>query len=652
MTGITFQPLIPPWLLFLSMGTLLLVTSRRGRIFVSRTGALNVLLLGALLLIGLGPGRTTAVGRPPAVVFLLDSSHSMALQGRFDQARKLIVSTLSNPALSIDGEMDARVHTFDSRVVERTAKSLAQLEPEGKTTRLAAALEQTLNAFDDLLAVVLLSDGAHLGAGDPIAQGRRAANRRTPIHCVLLGHEERTPDGLLMAEVPGRIAGRPGTRVAIPVSVAVSGRAPPRAIVEITDRTGARLDRAEVSLTDGTGRTTFTLTLPATSTAAWTFSLLPVGGEQSLENNRVTVLADAQGPRAEIVLLEGKPLWEGSHLVRACALDPRIDLRAARLLTPDRPVLVGLDEADYPLGAEALQSASAVVLGQDWTRLCREAGEEAVAGRPIVLLAGAALPRTRGASITWGEPVRGTVRLTPAGRRYPALRLLDGRKATGRDLSLERATVLATLEASAGTVVPVVTLADDRRTLAFGLTGALRVGRDDAAFFTRFLTETLNLLPPDEVRTDRRNYDLGERVFFSGKPGLRFRVLGPQAQQFDVTLDGEGDASVSPRRPGVYDILLAGKSTPAFSVQDRRIERLVRQPNHALLKTLSQAAGGSVLPPDEGRLATLVNRLHTQSGQRMAQSFTPIWDRPWFFAVLAGLILVVWLTGGRRREST
>ncbi len=651
----SFDPLLPPWVVLLAAGGLLAFLLARRHAVSALPGAAHVLLLVCLGFVALGPGHTTSVGAPPNVVVLLDTSLSMAAEGRFERARELL-----HAVDFAEKRLDLRLHTFAERATPIDPVRLPELTPAGATTRIGEAIQRTLSNFEDLLAIVCLSDGANHGQEDPLAWARRAAERRVPIHVLPLGRGERIPDGVLVTPLRRRIAGAPGASVTLPVMVNVSGPAPSRAVVEVTEGT-RRVAAAEVLLENGRGETTFTLTVPdvppagAKRVVAWRLALAALPQEQRVENNECWVVADVGEARETVLLLEGRPRWEGTFLMRAVRNDPRLRLKAARLLAPGSPVLYGLDapesEPALPLTAAVASDASIFVLGNGWEDLLPPA---ALTGRPdarYLLLAGAALADR---SVTWGDRVWGRIELTDAGRSFWRLLDLDGVNAEGRTGRMPNAEPLVRLRTASGSAVPVVLLSPDRRVLLFGLSGLPWVGPSGAGFFTGVLEDILGAVPAATLRTAHLNYDMGDQVVVEGPANASVAVIGPASRGGpapQLALDSRGRGSLLPAAPGLYRLRLDDGTETAFSVAERRAELVVTQPNPRLLEAIAARSGGTVLDSDPQHIAGVLASLSAAGAKRRVQHVRYLWDGPLPFLALAALVFVLWYLGGRRRDA-
>ncbi|HAK97388.1 MAG TPA: hypothetical protein DCM87_20980 [Planctomycetes bacterium] len=640
MTTLELQPLCPPWALFLGAAAAALALAWKGARARALPRILHAALLGAIGVIALGPGVRTERLRVPGVEVLLDASGSMARDDRFPAAADC-AARLAAPSDAVD----FRITAFAGAETRLAPEDIAALRPDGEDTRIGDALARALARAQDTLAIVLISDGANLGGEDPLAAARDAARRRIPIHAISAGVREEAPDGIIALPAGRHIVGDRGDRAAVPVRVMVTGPAPAAAAIEVR-RDGGPPVVSEVPLANGAGSLTLALDLPDEPFAVWTVRLAPLPGEKTLENNTAVIAAVTRAPDAAVLLLEGAPAWEGTSLLRGAARDPRIRLRAARLLAPGRPVLRDLAPEDIPLGEEIPRGAAVHVLGRGWESLCRD-GRIPAPAAATVLLAGAESPHID--AVAWGPVARGRIDLTEAGARLPALRIIAGRHAAGREVRAPGATPLCTLTTDAGATVTVCALVPERRLLAFGASNLLRVDEDD--FFPMLIADAFPAAFAPRLRTEHANYAAGALAVIHGPPGAAVTVTGPGGAAAEPALDGAGRASYRPPQPGLYRLACAGGMSAAFAVQAAAPEFLVRQPDQELMAAIARAAGGVACAPHAGAAADLRAQLEREARARTEHAVAPRWDGMPAFLCLAALALLLWWCGRREHAA-
>jgi len=148
----------------------------RGRILLGLR--LAVVLLVVLLLFRPVLSMQSETTSKRSLILVLDQSASMATtdeaggSSRFDQARNRLLDWSKRLAKDFDLHLIAFA---DQAVPVADFKELGNLQPNGEATSLTRALNTAAGAVPrrDIEAIVLLSDGVHNAAGDPVATARK-----------------------------------------------------------------------------------------------------------------------------------------------------------------------------------------------------------------------------------------------------------------------------------------------------------------------------------------------------------------------------------------------------------------------------------------------------------------------------------------------
>ncbi len=236
-------------LIFVARWTAISDRLRSWSLFVPR---LLVMLL--LLMVLLNPVRRREhrlPDQPPQVMFLVDSSRSMALEQPL--SRSLVVQQTIQ---EIDAQLQRQAHRPRVQLFRfgqqlSSAADFSQLSPSDDATRLSDALEQLPSRFSRELprAIVVFSDGVADDADrlDEVAQGYRSL--KIPLHVFPVG-SPRIRGDVAIDElfVPPRVAagtkapirgvlrgtGFDGERVVLQVRVADRPQLPPLATLPVT----------------------------------------------------------------------------------------------------------------------------------------------------------------------------------------------------------------------------------------------------------------------------------------------------------------------------------------------------------------------------------------------------------------------------------
>ena len=634
MTEFGSAPLLPPWLLLLSIGGAAALLSAISGFRLSLRLFLRLSFLLLLGVLGLGPSVFRPAPAAPEIVFLLDGSRSMAVGGRFDRARELL-----NLLRSSRKGFVSRILSFGETITPLDDLSLSRLSPSAETTRIGWALEKTLDSFENLQAVVLLSDGIDLGRTDPTEAAREAGRRHVPVYAIPLGQRIEAPDGVLASSAPRRLSGEAGREIEIPIEVAVSGPSPSKATVEAWEN-GRRIAAHDVRLRGGRGKTVFRLRLPPRPFTVWEFRLPPLPGERRLEGNRVEVVAESGAVREKVLILEGRPRWEATLALRTLAADPTFRVRAARLMRKGRPVLYDLPESAFPVTPERMEEATLLILGEGWEKTCRSDAIALAAGKKILLLAGADPAPLGIRGFRWTTPVRGTIHT-----EKPVIAPLvefDGIEAEGLGVLGSTRRVFAVLGREDRSTTPAVFALPSKPVVVFALSNLRWFDRDPREFWIPFLEKTFGLGGKRTLRTAALNYDLGDLVRIEGRPGATITIVFPgSAKRTEVlTLDGEGAATFKPEGSGLYRLEGPEGARCVFAVHDRREETLVIEPDHALLRRMATLSGGLTIPPDRDSVLRLARKLSSEAEKRRRFESVYVWDHPGVFLLMAALIFL------------
>jgi hypothetical protein len=352
MSTLTLDPLISPaaWMALAASAAVLLAWYARSRpASIAPAGwaaALALTACGAagVLVILLNPIWLETIPPPagkPVLTILLDQSASMAVpdgangRSRFAAA----AATAGEIARNSAARYDVQLHTFGDRLFPATADELPSRKPDRQSTDLAAVVGSAL-AVDHPQghALVLLSDGIHNAAGGIAAvrdaiQTARATN--VPIFTSTYGSDAPVNDVEVAVTRPQELA---FAGQSVPVSAVIRQR-------------GALTDRIEASLWKGEQRIDRqSVPLPVNGTASVHFNiredhrgLFPYEvridtseREATAGNNTSSMVLRVVDSPIRVLLLEGKPYWDGKFLIRTLAADPSLELDAVIRITDSR----------------------------------------------------------------------------------------------------------------------------------------------------------------------------------------------------------------------------------------------------------------------------------------------------------------------------
>ncbi|WP_164100675.1 hypothetical protein [Candidatus Laterigemmans baculatus] len=242
-------------------------------------------------------------------------------------------------------------------VVQRIAAS-------GQGTDLSEPLSKVAEAHENLIGVVLASDGDWNAGAPPVGAASRLRARGVPVFAIPVGSTTRLPDlELVSFDVPTFAV--QGKSVRIPFTIdsslprdyatTVTLRSPGGKAVEKQIRIAAmgRTSEAIVWEPGELGEATLTLEVPSHA-------------EEILsDNNRVTAPISVREEKLRVLIVESYPRWEYRYLRNALSRDPGVEVSC--LLFHPGLSRVGGGSIDYiqrfPEGKDELAEYDVVFLG-------------------------------------------------------------------------------------------------------------------------------------------------------------------------------------------------------------------------------------------------------------------------------------------------
>ncbi|HLN32117.1 MAG TPA: glutamine amidotransferase [Gemmataceae bacterium] len=270
-----------------------------------------------------------------ALIFLVDSSASMATADdasgntRFELARLRVADWWSRLAK----DFDLHLLEFSDRAspLERP-DDLARVQPTGEATSLTRAFSAAAQKVPrrDVEAVVLLSDGIHNAAGDPVQTARRLGLK---VHAIGVGNSLRGSPSYKDIQVTG---------LECPDQLPVDNRAKVTAFVDAVgyggrvvkvflEEDGKQIDQAELVLDDVEGAQEVVFQFVPTVKGRHTYTArVPVAADEKIaQNNQRSTLAQVVDARIRVLYLEGTLRAEYGALVdRFLSKDPDIEFCA------------------------------------------------------------------------------------------------------------------------------------------------------------------------------------------------------------------------------------------------------------------------------------------------------------------------------------
>jgi hypothetical protein len=353
--SLTFEPLVSPalWgtLAILALG-LLAWYSRRRPAAVARPvwGAIVTLMAtgtAAVLAILLNPTWREPVPPPagnPLLTLLVDQSASMAVEDapRGQSRWKAALELAARAESDLGSRFEVNTRTFAEASAPATAAELAAAKPEGLSTNIGGAIAAALASDRPQgQALLVISDGIHNGAGGiaPLLEVLRTAKAMdVPIYTTTLGGDSTLRDLEISVARPQELA-FVGQRVPIPVVLRQRGRLADRAEVVLL-QDGKELARETQALPpDGKASLRFHVAQNKSGLYRYDVRVEPNAAEATSINNTASFLLRVVDQPVRLLLLEGKPYWDGKFLLRTLAADPSLEIDALVRVTESRFLL-------------------------------------------------------------------------------------------------------------------------------------------------------------------------------------------------------------------------------------------------------------------------------------------------------------------------
>ena len=292
---------------------------------VGRLECLRFLLLTLLVFTLLRPEYVQHLQRnlTPEIAILMDASDSM-------KTRDL---TLTNKTVSRAEWLQAkRAAQFwlplqsKARVVIEDFAAPSTNANAINGTDLNAALEQTLQRFKNLKAVLLLTDGDWNLGKSPLATATRYREQNIPIFSVAVGRETPMPD-LILENVSMPSYGILGEDIAVPFKVTSHLDRQVKTTVAIYDEQGQQAKK-DITIPPNGAVEDAILWSPRSGGEITATVKVPVEPEETIaENNERSFHISIRQEKLRVLVVDSLPRWEYRYLRNALARDPGVDMQ-------------------------------------------------------------------------------------------------------------------------------------------------------------------------------------------------------------------------------------------------------------------------------------------------------------------------------------
>jgi len=667
---------------------------------------LPALRVAALLLLAwlLGqPVLERAVGGRTRVVVLLDRSASMALPAGPGEGSRSAAAARAVKALeqAWRGRANLTVLPFAARLEPDSVRVGAVRAAGATALGDALAALAAAPAGQDAGAVVIVSDGAVNAGEDPVAV---ASALGLPVHAVVVGRAG-APDRVV-TEVESQGVARVGRPTVVRARVtSTEERGAPMTVRLLED--GRELARAQVVAPGGTEATAEFQVVPTRpGLALWTARVDSLPGELTNANDARQIAVEVSPGRLGVLLVSGGLNWDLAFLRRALLGDSSL---AVTSFARERGGWRALERRAGPGGAPSAASlrGQAVVMldavapaevGADFDRALAAFVR---AGGGLLVLGGPAPGLARYGAGTLGTDLAVTLEGALGARGGTPQPAFEARELLDWDPDPARGARAWSAVAPLAELAPVRLGAGDRVLIGSAGGGppllfARHVGRGQALFVNGTGLWRWSLSGVDELTAERGRVLWRRLAHWLAEPAqaepLRVRperwlAAGGEPVRLFATLQdsafrpvagGEVLAEVQdaaghsrpvrfePRAGGSYEAVLEdlpsaryrlsaravrggrelGRATTEFAVDRWSLELARSLPDSAALAAVARATGGRVT--DAGQVERWARTLPTRALARGRVESRRLWESPWVFALVVGLLSVEWFWRRRR----
>lgn len=366
----------------------------------------------------------------PALLVLLDDSHSMAVQdvggkARLQAAIDAVFQDRTQAAFS--KTFTPTFFAFNRDAVRQDAAAFAKTaKAEGAATFIGGSLSGALGSAgtNRTGAVLIVSDGRDNGDIAAAEVARQSKLRGYPVYTVCVGKETKTKDLSVMMNRP-QVFTSPNQEVALVADIASSGYSDVPVTVEL-QRESTVVSSKTVTVHAGShAEVSFDTKEAAKGTYRYTVAVRPLGGEVTNANNKASTLLTVGNATTRVLVLEGHPTWDAKFMIQAMRSDPSVTVDTIFKLTDSRTFAVQGAEPTTEPGAPPREDIEVpktradfakydvVVIGKGFEEFFAQAtvkeleGYVSEDGGHLIFLRGAASERAETLAslepITWGD---------------------------------------------------------------------------------------------------------------------------------------------------------------------------------------------------------------------------------------------------------
>lgn len=275
-------------------------------------------------------------------------------------------------------------------------------------TDLKLPLTRALEAGgDDLLGVVILTDGRHNWGESPITRAQELGQRKVPIYPIVMAPREAPADVAIVSARSAAGTVFKGSTVPVDVVIRITSWPAGPIRVKLTHGELVLEEVIEHTGTDATCALSFRVTCNESGPQRMTVEVEPGSQDRIRENDRRTVRVNVVQDRARVMLIDGEARWEFHYLHTCLGRDPNMDVRSVVFRQPrinrvreEDLRASGVPARMLPENPDALSGYDLIVLGdveldqinpEQWERIEKYVADS---GGTLVISAGKrAMPR-------------------------------------------------------------------------------------------------------------------------------------------------------------------------------------------------------------------------------------------------------------------
>ncbi len=192
-------------------------------------------------------------------------------------------------------------------------------------TDIDAALKQAIQRYQDVKAIVLVSDGDWNVGQSPSTTAQALRLNKTPVHTVRVGQPFRSPDvSIASFDLPAfAVTGKP---LRIPFSVESTLTAELDVPVTLSSNAGEVFTQVIRLPAKGTASGTFEYRPKQAGELALTLSIEPSEADSLQDNNAKTMPLVVRAESLKVLVIESYPRWEYRYIRNALERDPGVDV--------------------------------------------------------------------------------------------------------------------------------------------------------------------------------------------------------------------------------------------------------------------------------------------------------------------------------------